>query len=71
MTDLLERAKWFFQTHQNRLVEKYQGQTIVIVGKVVVGVYDDEATALREAQKSHELGTFLIRRASREAVRHG
>ena len=35
---------------------------VVIKDKKVIGVYDDQATAVSETQKTHELGTFLVQK---------
>lgn len=52
---------WYL-THQAELVEKYNGRFVVIKDKIVLGDYDDDATAVLETQKTHELGTFLVQK---------
>ena len=54
----------FYLNHQEDFVEKYDGKYIVIHNGVVVGVYDDDLTAVMESQKSYELGTFLVQKVS-------
>jgi outer membrane lipoprotein-sorting protein len=55
----------FYLSHQDEMVEKYDGKYIVIKNGDVVGVYDDELTAVTKTQKSHELGTFLVQKVSK------
>ena len=47
------------------MVKDHDGKLVVIKDGVVLGVYDDELTAITETQKSHELGTFLVQKVSR------
>lgn len=56
----LEKQLVFFKKNQQELVQKYQGKFLVIKDEEVKGVYDSEIEAYTEAQKSFELGTFLI-----------
>ena len=56
----LEKEFQYFLDHQKELVEQYGGKFIVIKNQKVIGVYEAEAEAFTEAQKNHELGTFLI-----------
>lgn len=56
----LEKEFNFYIKNQAELLKKYEGKFIVIKGEEVVGVYDSELSAYTEAQKKHELGTFLI-----------
>lgn len=57
---MLEKEFQYYITHQDELVKKYNGKYIVIKGEEVIGVYESEISAYNEAQKSHQLGTFLI-----------
>ena len=57
---MLDREFNYFLAHQQELVGQYPGKFIVIKGDEVVGAYNSEIEAYREAQKNHELGTFLI-----------
>lgn len=54
----------FYLSHQNEMVEKYDGKCIVIKDGVVIGVYDSDLSAVTETQKSHKLGTFLVQKVS-------
>jgi hypothetical protein len=62
--DPLIKAFDYYLAHQGELVEKYDGKFIAIKDDEVVGVYEDEAAALRETSKSFPLGTFLLQRVS-------
>lgn len=64
MKNLLEKEFKFYIEHQDEMVEKYDGKIIVIKDGLVLGVYADELTAVTEARKAHELGTFLVQRVS-------
>ena len=57
---MLKEELQYYIDHQQELVEKYEGKFIVIKEKKVIGVYDTLEDAYIEAQKEHELGTFLI-----------
>ena len=50
----------FFVANQDELVKSYQGKILVIRGKDVVGVYSSALEAYLDAQKSYQLGTFMI-----------
>ena len=52
----------YYTEHQKELVEKYEGKFVVIKNQKIIGAYDSEIEAYEEAQKKHELGTFLIQR---------
>ena len=52
----------FYLEHQDELVKEYDGKFVVIKNKEVIGVYDDQATAVSETQKTYELGTFLVQK---------
>ena len=55
----------FYLSHQDELVEKYDGKYVVIKDGEVLGAFEDELTAITETQKSHELGTFLVQKVSK------
>jgi hypothetical protein len=50
----------FFIAHQDELVAKYRGQTLILRGENVEGVYDSPLAAYVEGQKRFPLGTFMI-----------
>ena len=50
----------YFIAHQDELVSKYQGKTLVIRGERVEGAYDSALSAYIEGQKQFALGSFMI-----------
>ena len=56
----LEKQLEYFKSHQNELVEKYNGKFLVIKDQEVKGAYDTEMEAYTVAKKNFVLGTFLI-----------
>ena len=50
----------YFVAHQDELVAKHQGKTLVIRGEQVVGVYPSALDAYLGAQKQYPVGTFMI-----------
>ena len=58
----LEKEFKYFLDHHKELVRKHKGKCVVIKGREVIGVYDDEVEAIRETQLKHELGTFLVQK---------
>ena len=72
----LHREFRYFVEHQDELVRKYKGRVIAIKGEAVIGVFDTEIDAIRETEKEHELGTFIVQQcepgsACYTAVFHG
>ncbi len=54
----------FYRDHQDEMVERYNGKTIVLKDHQVLGAYTTSAEAIAETTKEHELGTFAIQRVS-------
>jgi hypothetical protein len=50
----------YFIAHQDELVAKYLGKTLVLQGEAVLGVYETPLEAYVEALKQFKLGTFMI-----------
>ena len=57
---MLEKEFEYYKSHQDELVQKFGGKYIVIIGEEVVGAYDTAIDAYTNAQKEHELGSFLL-----------
>ena len=70
MSSPLQPGVEFYLSHQDEMVEKYDGKFIAIKGGSVLAAYDDELTAVEETQKSHELGTFLVQKVSKGDVEY-
>jgi hypothetical protein len=62
MAKPLEAEFDYYLRHQEDLVKRFNGKFIVIKDQKVVGSYDTEAEAIKEASKQHELGTFLVQK---------
>ena len=60
MNEKLAKAFQYYLDHQDKLVEKYNKEFIVIKDGEVIGSYDDEAIAVAETAKEFEIGTFLV-----------
>lgn len=57
---MLENEFKYYLKNQQILVDKYNGQFIVIKNQNVIGVYSSHSKAYSETIKNEELGTFLI-----------
>ncbi len=55
-----EKELAYFIANQDQLVEQYPDKVIVIKDEQVVGAYDSPLEAYTEAQKTYELGSFMI-----------
>jgi len=62
MAMILEKEFKFYLKHQNELVEKYDGQFVVVKGRKVIGAYNSEDEAIKKTIEEHELGTFLVQK---------
>lgn len=58
---LKREFEWYIE-NQAELVKKYNGKFIVVKDAKVLGAYDDQAVAVSETAKKHELGTFLVQK---------
>lgn len=54
----------YYLSHQEELVQKYNGRVIVIKDSAVVGDYSSEIEAIEATKSVHALGTFLVQRCS-------
>jgi len=61
---MLEKEFQYYLDNQDKLVEKYDGRFVVIVGENVAGDYESYEQALFESQKLYKTGTFLIQECS-------
>ena len=60
MSSPLREEFLYYLAHQAELVQKYAGKFITVKNCTVLGAFDDEITAIRETEKEHQLGTFLV-----------
>lgn len=56
----LKKELDYFIKHQDKLVEKYEGQFIVLKNQKIIGTYQTMRDAYWKTQKEHPLGTFAI-----------
>ncbi len=57
---MFDRELAFFIAHQDELVQRYRGQTLVLRGEKVEGAYGNPLEAYLSAQKQFPVGTFMI-----------
>lgn len=58
----LDKEYKFYKDNQKTFLDKYKGKVIVIKGEEVIGAYNDEASAYKDAISKFELGSFLIQK---------
>lgn len=66
MGDLLDKQYQFFLQHEEMLIEKYNGQFIVIHDEQVVDSFGSERDAYIYCVKHFQIGTFFIRHVTTE-----
>lgn len=54
----------FYRANQADLLKRFEGKVVVIKDGQIIGVFEDEATAIQIVQKDHKLGTFLVQRVT-------
>ena len=57
---MFEKELAFFIAHQDELVAKHRGKTLVIRGEKIEGAYASPLQAYLSAQKHFPVGTFMI-----------
>jgi hypothetical protein len=58
----LEKEFDYYIANQSKLVKKFKGRVLVIVGKAVVGNYGSVQDAYFESLKKYKPGSFLIQK---------
>ena len=66
MNEALRHEYDNYLEHKHEYLDKYRGKYIVLKGGVVLGVYEDVATAVTTTAKDHEPGTFLAHKVEDE-----
>jgi hypothetical protein len=61
---MLEKEFYYYLENQNKLLKKYDGRFVVIIGENVVGDYATFDDAYANSVKQYELGTFLIQKCT-------
>lgn len=57
---MLDKEFQWFLDNQEKLVEKYNGKILVIVGEEVKGAFDTDPEAYGYAMNNFEYGSFLL-----------
>lgn len=57
---MFDKELAFFIAHQDELVAKFRGTTLVIRGEEVVGAYPTALEAYAASEKRFPVGTFMI-----------
>ena len=59
---MFEEENKYYEENKEIIREKHLGKAIVIVGKSVIGVYDNMGEAYNETLKTREPGSFCLKR---------
>ena len=59
---MLEIECQCYLKRRKEFLREYLGKYVVIKGETLLGVYDNEYDAVDETIKSHDLGSFLVRK---------
>ncbi|OFZ36362.1 MAG: hypothetical protein A2504_10235 [Bdellovibrionales bacterium RIFOXYD12_FULL_39_22] len=51
----------YYISKKEEFLQKYKGQFLAIKGTSIIAISDDKLDAIKQAVKSHELGTFMVR----------
>ena len=62
--DKLQKEFEFYQEKKSEFISKNKNKYIVIVGREVVGIYDDKMEAINKTKEKYSLGTFLVQHVS-------
>jgi hypothetical protein len=66
MDSPLKKEFEYFLANQQQLAEQHRGKFVVIKDRKIIGVYDNELTAINETKKTYEPGTFLVQKVQPE-----
>ena len=58
----LQKELQYFKDNQKKLLRQYNGKILVIKKQSVVGVYETEIEAYKDAETKFGLGTFIIQK---------
>jgi len=50
-----------FEKKRAFLAKNYLGKFAIVKGKIILGVFDDEVTAIITTERVHERGTFMVK----------
>ncbi len=63
---MLEKEFEYYKLHKAEFGKKYANRFIVIISDKIIGVFNDQHSALSETLKDHNAGTFLIQKCSKK-----
>ena len=52
----------YYIRNREKLCGEHEGEYVVIKGGTVLDFFPDQAAAIRETARTHELGTFLVQK---------
>lgn len=58
---MLEQEISYYQSHLNEWLSRYPGKIVVVKGEELIGVFDDQDSALAEGARRFGLSSFLVR----------
>ena len=69
--DLLQNEFQYYLDNKVLFHKQYEGKFLVIKNQKIIGIFEDRIVAIKETNKIHELGTFLVQHVieSEEQVR--
>ena len=59
---MLNKEYKYYTDNKKKLLRRYKGKVLVLVGEKISGVYNNEAEAYTSAIKEYKLGTFLVQK---------
>ena len=62
MENTLKKEFEYYLENQDQMIKDFNGKVIVIKDRKVIGIFDDQVTAVMETQKAHKLGSFLVQK---------
>ena len=66
MTDqILAQEIALYESKKDELLENHEGQYIAINGNEIIGIFNTEVQAMREAYKKHGYVSLLVRKISK------
>ncbi len=62
----LQKEHEYFLSNLNDLATKYNGKYVVVKDEAILGVYETEELAINKTLLTQKLGTFLVRKCSKD-----
>ena len=50
----------FFRANKDEYLKEYEGKYLLIFEKSLIDAFDDQLSAMEEALKTYEMGTFIV-----------